>query len=143
MTKTKEKRDPVRELCDLIEASGARITFDNRRIARAAQMWPDYLPPMFPEANVLVERWGKDARWDTWVARYPSQWPVPTVEVGQTWEQKSSIHKTWEAAERAVYPYGNVKHTVIRIDGERFLSSRGYHVPWSEIPGPHWRLINP
>lgn len=140
---TKTKRSPVDELCDLLRECGAVVTIDFRRYARAAQTWPDCLPPMFPEANVLVERWGKCAQWDTWVARHPSQWPVPTVEVGQTWEQKSALIPTWDASERAVYPYRNVKHTVVRIDGERFLSSRGYHVPWSEIPGPHWRLINP
>lgn len=131
------------ELAALIARSGATMTFDARRYARAAQSWPDYLPPMFGPESVTVERWGM-ASWDgMWVARRPEGWPTPTVEVGQVWEQKSILVPTWEQAARETGWFRIVQHTVVAIHGERFVNERGHDVPWSMINPDHWRRVAP
>ncbi len=44
-------RDPLAYLDRLLAASGLRVTFDGRRVKRAAREWPDCLPPMFPDGT--------------------------------------------------------------------------------------------
>lgn len=137
------ERDPFDELLDLVRESGAVMTFDSRRYARAALSWPDYLPPMFGEANAAVERWGMDGFSGMWVPRAPDAWPAPTVRVGEAWEQKSARMPTWEMAE-SLPPesiYRCSRHRVVRVAGERFVNERGHSIPWAKIPGSHWRLI--
>ena len=133
----------IDELLDLVAASGLRITFDPRRYARAALCFPDCLPPMFGEANAAVERWGIATAYDIWTSRRPEDWPTPTVQVGELWEQKSSLIPTWEMAASlpAESPYRGGTHRVVRIAGERFINERGYSLPWNVIPGLHWRLL--
>ncbi len=131
------------ELCAMIKESGAVMTFDSRRYARAAHGWPDRLPPMFGEASVAVERWGKHSKWDQWVSQHPSEWPEPTVYIGQVYEQKSSLIESWEAAALYTGDLKIIRHRVVAIHGERFLNERGRHIPWAEVHGPHYRLVSP
>lgn len=131
------------ELIDLVADSGMTMTFDRRRYARAAQSWPDHLPPMFAEAAVAVERWGMEGFGGMWVRRAPEAWPMPTVVAGEVWEQKSSRMATWEDA--AMLPpgdlYGSGTHRVVLVAGERFINEHGHSIPWAPIPGPHWRRL--
>lgn len=49
--------DACAELTAMLRMCGAVPTLDDRRYARAAEEWPDHLPPMFGEAAVARERW--------------------------------------------------------------------------------------
>lgn len=140
--------DAIADLGAAVREAGATVTFDGRRYARAAAEWPDCLPPMFGQAAVEVERWGM-TRWRLWVARRPEQWPAAPVRAGELWEQKSALVPTWELAE-SLSPlsiYANVRHRVVRVDGEAFLNDRGIHCTFIDlngtpiIPGPNWRRL--
>ncbi len=125
--------DAVDELVDLLEASGARITFDARRYARAAQAWPDCLPPMSGEAAIAVERWGLN-RWMLWEARAPKAWPAPIVEIGDVLEARNAT-ATWPEAEdpATAKRAGFMRLTVARVAGECFISDTGTRWPMSIV----------
>ena len=129
----------IDDLINLLESSGATMTFDSRRYARAAKQWPDYLPPMFGEAAVAVERWGMNT-WMQWEARAPEAWPAPLVAVGDVFEARNAT-ATWEQAENpeTAALAGFVRITVAMVAGECFLSDTGSRWPMSWVNNPHVR----
>ena len=123
----------IDELIALLEESGATMTFDSRRYARAAKQWPDYLPPMFGEASVTIERWGMN-RWMQWEARSPAAWPDPIVEVGDVFEARNAS-ATWAEADdpATAKRAGFIRVTVARVAGECFISTTGTRWPMDWI----------
>ena len=134
--------DAVADLRDLLKSSGAVVTFDPRRYARAAREWPDCLPPMFPAAELEVAVWGMGygAHWEP---RAPNDWPATTLRVGDVVEFQPGP-MTWEEVTTSFAPFYQdrpalFRRTVVRVAGEQWEAEN--RVCWPVAFSDNMRLV--